>query len=375
MVTRYATMKGHYVDRRFGWDCHGLPIEYEIDKRDKIKSSVEREAIGVKEYNRRCREIVMTYSNEWRNIVGRFGRWIDFDRDYKTMDCNFMESVWWTFKQIYNKGLVYRGSRIMPFSTACNTVLSNFEAGSNYKDVNDPAIIITFPMVEDPNTSFIAWTTTPWTLPSNLALALNPTFTYLKILDEDKQKVYILAESRLKEILKQANIKKHKVLEKIPGKDLVGKSYVPLFKYFEHLKQQKCFTVIGADFVTSDTGTGIVHCAPGFGEDDYQSCVKNGLIEPGKAPVPIDADGKFTEAIPDFKGIYIKEADNTIKDRLKSEGRLVSSGTVIHSYPFCWRSNTPLIYRAFDTWFIKVTDIKEQLIENNKTSAWVPSFV
>jgi isoleucyl-tRNA synthetase len=230
-------MKGHFVDRRFGWDCHGLPIEYEIDKRDNIKSSVEREAIGVKEYNRRCREIVMTYSNEWRNIVGRFGRWIDFDRDYKTMDCNFMESVWWTFKQIYNKGLVYRGSRIMPFSTACNTVLSNFEAGSNYKDVNDPAIIITFPMVEDPNTNFIAWTTTPWTLPSNLALALNPTFTYLKILDEEKQKVYILAESRLKEILKQANIKKHKVLEKIPGKDLVGKSYVPLFNYFEHLKQ------------------------------------------------------------------------------------------------------------------------------------------
>jgi isoleucyl-tRNA synthetase len=209
---------------------------------------------------------------------------------------------------------------------------------------------------------FIAWTTTPWTLPSNLALAINPNFTYVKILDEEKQKTYVLAEPRLKDILKQANIKKHKVLEKFPGQSLVGKRYVPLFKYFEGMKERNCFTVIGADFVTSDAGTGIVHCAPGFGEDDYQACVKSGLIEQGKAPVPIDADGKFTETVSDYKGIYIKDADNQIKERLKAEGRLVSSGTIIHSYPFCWRSNTPLIYRAFDTWFIKVTDIKEQLI-------------
>ena len=168
----------------------------------------------------------------------------------------------------------------MPYSTGCTTVLSNFEAGSNYKDdTKDPAVIITFPLEEDPNTNFIAWTTTPWTLPSNLALALNPNFTYVKIEDEDKKKVYILAESRLKDILKQANIKKHKVLEKIPGKDLVGKSYIPLFNYFINMKERKCFTTVGADFVTSDTGTGIVHCAPGFGEDDYNTCVKNGLID------------------------------------------------------------------------------------------------
>lgn len=262
-------MKGHHVDRRFGWDCHGLPIEYEIDKRDKINSQIEREQIGVKEYNRRCREIVMTYSKEWRHYVGRFGRWIDFDRDYKTMDCNFMESVWWTFKQIFDKGLVYRGSRIMPFSTGCTTVLSNFEAGSNYKDVTDPAIIITFPMVDEPETSFIAWTTTPWTLPSNLALAINPEFTYVKIRDDEKNVVYILAEVRLQYALKQANIKKHTILEKIKGELLVGKKYIPLFNYFEHLKEKNCFQVIGAKFVTSDTGTGIVHCAPGFGEEDY----------------------------------------------------------------------------------------------------------
>jgi isoleucyl-tRNA synthetase len=178
----------------------------------------------------------MKYSTEWRHIVGRFGRWIDFDNDYKTMDNNFMESVWWTFKQIFDKGLVYRGSRVMPFSTGCTTVLSNFEAGSNYKDTNDPAIIITFPLEEEPETSFIAWTTTPWTLPSNLALAINPTFTYVKILDEEKNKTYILAESRLKEVLKQANIKKHKVLEKIPGTQLEGKKYVPLYEYFGDMR-------------------------------------------------------------------------------------------------------------------------------------------
>ncbi len=164
-------------------------------------------------------------------------------------------------------------------------------------------------------------------------------------------------------------------MEKIPGKDLVGKSYQPLFQYFEHFKERKCFTVISGDFVTSDTGTGIVHCAPGFGEDDYRVCVEHGLIEPGKAPVPIDFDGKFYDFISEFKGLYIKDADDKIKELLKHSGRLVSAGTIVHSYPFCWRSNTPLIYRAFDCWFIKVTDIKDQLINNNKNSKWIPSFV
>lgn len=180
-MTRYASMTGHHCTRRFGWDCHGLPIEYEIDKTYNIKSSQEREEIGVTEYNRRCKEIVMKYSKEWEHIIGRFGRWIDFSNDYKTMDKNYMESVWWAFKQIHDKGLVYRGARIMPFSTECNTVLSNFEAGSNYKDAKDPAIFITFPLVDEPDTSLIAWTTTPWTLPSNLAAAVNPEFVYLKV--------------------------------------------------------------------------------------------------------------------------------------------------------------------------------------------------
>jgi len=189
-----------------------------------------------------------------------------------------MESVWWAFKQIFNKGLVYRGSKIMPFSTTCNTVLSNFEAGSNYKDTKDPALYVTFPLVDEPDTNLIAWTTTPWTLPSNLACAVNSEFEYLKIKDEDSGKIYILAESRLKDVLKQTYIKKHTVLEKMKGKDLIGKKYVPLFDYFNYMTENNCFTIIEGKFVTKDAGTGIVHCAPGFGEEDYKACLEMGLI-------------------------------------------------------------------------------------------------
>jgi isoleucyl-tRNA synthetase len=317
----------------------------------------------------------MTYSKEWEAIVGRFGRWIDFENDYKTMDVTYMESVWWAFKQIYDKGLVYRGARIMPFSTACNTVLSNFEAGSNYKDTKDPALFITFPLVDEPGTSLIAWTTTPWTLPSNLACAVNPEFVYLKIRDETTEKIYILAEARLKEVLKQTNIKKHTVLEKVKGKDLVGKQYVPLFDYFKDHAEQGCFTVIDGAFVTKDAGTGVVHCAPGFGEDDYASCLAKGLVEPGKVVMPMDDDGRFTDAVPDYVGQHFKEADPQIIKDLKARGRLVALGTVVHSYPFCWRSQTPLMYRAISTWFIKVTDIKQDLLKNNEDPTWVPAFV
>lgn len=318
---------------------------------------------------------MMTYSKEWEAIVGRFGRWIDFQNDYKTMDRSYMESVWWAFKQIHDKGLVYRGSRIMPFSTACNTVLSNFEAGSNYKDAKDPALFVTFPLVDEPDTSLIAWTTTPWTLPSNLACAVNPAFVYLKIRDEEKGKVYILAEPRLKEVLKQCNIKAHTVLEKLLGKDLVGKRYVPLFDYFAHLSEQRCFTVIAGKFVTEGAGTGIVHCAPGFGEEDFNACLAEGLVQPGKVPMPMDDDGKFLPTVSHYAGLYFKDADPLIMKDLKERGRLVASGTIVHSYPFCWRSQTPLMYRAIDTWFIKVTDIKADLLKNNEDPVWVPAFV
>lgn len=333
--------------------------------------------MGVKEYNRRCREIVMTYSKEWEHIVGRFGRWIDFKNDYKTMDCAYMESIWWTFKQIFDKDLVYRGARIMPFSTACNTVLSNFEAGSNYKDAKDPSVFITFPLVDDPSTQLMAWTTTPWTLPSNLGCAVNPAFDYVKIKDQEKQKVYIVAECRLKEVLKQNKIKKHEVLEKMKGEKLVGLKYVPLFDYFKERGEGdgKCFRVIPGKFVTTDAGTGIVHMAPGFGEEDYKACLEHGLVTPSTVVVPIDDDGRFQAVVTEWAGQYIKDADPHIIKNLKDRERLVSSGVMVHSYPFCWRSETPLIYRAIDTWFIKVTDIKQELLKNNEAPRWVPDNI
>ena len=263
----------------------------------------------------------------------------------------------------------------MPFSPTCNTVLSNFEAGSNYKDTTDPAIFVTFPLVEEPETSLIAWTTTPWTLPSNCAAAVNPEFEYLKIKDEDTNRVLIVAECRLKEVLKQMKIKKHTVVAKMLGKELVGKAYVPLFDCFKHLEAQKCFTIIGGSFVTKDAGTGIVHCAPGFGEEDYNACIKAELVQPGGVPMPMDDDGKFTKQVPQFEGIYFKDADPLIMKDLKERGRMLAAGTVVHSYPFCWRSQSPLMYRAIDTWFIKVTDIKQDLLKNNETPVWVPAFV
>ena len=223
-----------------------------------------------------------------------------------------MESVWWAFKQIFDKNLVYRGSRIMPFSTKCNTVLSNFEAGSNYKDTKDPSIFITLPLVEDPEVNLMAWTTTPWTLPSNLAAAVNPDFVYLKIKDEDKNKIYIVAECRLKETCKQANIKKHTVIEKIKGKELVGKAYIPLFNYFESWKEQKCFTIIPGKFVTKDAGTGVVHCAPGFGEEDYKACLEHKLVQPGKLVMPMNDDGQFLPSVTDYAGMHFKDADPII---------------------------------------------------------------
>ena len=268
-------MKGHYVKRRFGWDCHGLPIEFEIDKQYGIKDSQQREQLGVKKYNELCRGIVQKYATEWRSIIGRFGRWIDFDDDYKTMDPEFMESIWYTFSEMYKKGLVYKSLKIMPYSTGCNTPLSNSEAGSNYKEVSDPAIIVTFPIIGDKDGAcLIAWTTTPWTLPSNLAAAVNPKMDYCKWVNEENGKIYISMKARLQYTTKQAKVKKHKVLQTFKGKELVGVKYEPLFPYFEEKFRPKgCFAVIGADFVTDKSGTGVVHCAPGFGEDDFQAIV------------------------------------------------------------------------------------------------------
>ncbi|WOK99491.1 isoleucine--tRNA ligase, cytoplasmic [Canna indica] len=414
VVTRYQSMNGRHVTRRFGWDCHGLPVEFEIDTKLGIRNRDDVLAMGIANYNEECRSIVTRYVKEWEEVITRTGRWIDFKNDYKTMNIKFMESVWWVFAQLWKKDLVYRGFKVMPYSTGCNTPLSNFEAGLNYKDVSDPAIMVSFPVVGDPhNASFVAWTTTPWTLPSNLALCVNADFVYAKVREKSSGATFIVAESRLSQLpIKKSkseldgttvpakdtsvpNAKSkgttsnkskggvdvgssYELVEKMTGASLVGLKYIPLFDYFEKYSET-AFRVVSDNYVTDDSGTGIVHCAPAFGEDDYRVCVSSGIIKVADLFVAVDADGRFTKEVSDFHGRYVKDADkdivNAVKARFAAKGRLVNNGSIMHSYPFCWRSDTPLLYRAVPSWFVAVEKIKDQLLESNKQTYWVPDYV
>lgn len=376
IVPRWAHMSGYHVERRFGWDCHGLPVEFEIDKMLGIKGPEDVAKMGIKAYNNHCRSIVMKYADEWEKIVGRVGRWADFQNDYKTLYPSFMESVWWVFKQLYTKGFVYHGVKVMPYSSACSTPLSNFESGQNYKDVVDPAVVVSFPLVDEPDVSLLAWTTTPWTLPSNLLCCANPTLEYVKIRDKKTGKQYILMEARL-EVLYKKPADEAEILERFPGKKLEGRHYVPLFDYFADFgKAAGAFVVAVDDYVTAESGTGIVHCAPFFGEDDHRVALKAGVIKKdGKVICPIDLSCRFVEPVHDYVGVYVKDADKDIIKHLKKVDRLVRESTIKHSYPFCWRSDTPLIYRAVPSWFVRVEQYSDKLVESNKGTYWVPDFI
>nr|XP_056709456.1 isoleucine--tRNA ligase, cytoplasmic [Euleptes europaea] len=374
IVTRYAHQSGFHVERRFGWDCHGLPVEYEIDKTLGIKGPEDVAKMGIAEYNNNCRGIVMRYSQEWKASVMRLGRWIDFDNDYKTLYPEFMESVWWVFKQLYDKGLVYRGVKVMPFSTACNTPLSNFESHQNYKDVQDPSVIVSFPLEEDESISLVAWTTTPWTLPSNLALCVNPDLQYVKVKDKNTGKIFILMEARLVSLYKSEN--EYAVLDRFPGISLKGKKYKPLFEYFIKCKENGAFTIVTDSYVKEEEGTGVVHQAPYFGADDYRVCMDFNIIQKDSVPVcPVDASGCFTAEVTDFAGQYVKDADKNIIKALKERGRLIHTSSFKHNYPFCWRSDTPLIYKAVPSWFVRVEHMVDKLLENNAQCYWIPDFV
>eukprot|EP01111_Echinosteliopsis_oligospora_P006899 TRINITY_DN2135_c0_g1_i3.p1 TRINITY_DN2135_c0_g1~~TRINITY_DN2135_c0_g1_i3.p1 ORF type:complete len:1138 (+),score=324.53 TRINITY_DN2135_c0_g1_i3:43-3456(+) len=374
VVTRYAHQTGHHVPRRFGWDCHGLPIEFEIDKIHGIKTRDDVLAMGIPKYNKLCRDIVMKYSTEWEAVVKRLGRWIDMKNNYKTMDLSFMESVWWVFKQMHEKDLVYRGFKVMPYSTSCTTPLSNFEANMAYKEVSDPAVYVSFPL-EGEERALIAWTTTPWTLPSNLALCVNPDMEYTYYHDVQRKKDFIIMTERLAALYKNP-AKDIQVKGTMKGQELAGKKYKPLFNYFLKEAEKGAFTVVTDTYVTAESGTGVVHCAPAFGEDDYRVCVKSGIVVKGADIVcPVDPNGRFTSDVKDFANVYVKDADKEIIQTLKKADRLVQAGSIVHSYPFCWRSDTPLIYKAVPSWFVKVESFKDRLLENNKKSRWVPEFV
>ncbi|PGH37108.1 isoleucine-tRNA ligase [[Emmonsia] crescens] len=376
IIPRYWSMKGRYVERRFGWDTHGVPIEYEIDKALGMSGSEAVEKLGLEKYNAECRAIVMRFAAEWRQTIDRLGRWIDFDNDYKTMDTPYMESLWWIVKQLFDKGMIYRGYKVMPYSTALNTPLSNFEAQQNYKDVQDPAIVVSFPLLDDPQTNLLAWTTTPWTLPSHTSLAAHPDFEYVKIHDVSSGKNYILIESLLKTLYKDPKKAKYQVLERFKGSTMKGWRYQPLFDYFYEEFKDVGFRVLNATYVTADDGVGLVHQAPAFGEEDYNVAVENGVVTDTRLPPnPVDERGCFTSEVRDFAGQPVKVADKAIIKHLKAAGRLVVDAQITHSYPFCWRSDTPLIYRAVPSWFIKIGPIIPQMLEGIEDSYWVPSFV
>ena len=365
VVPRYQTMRGNYVERRFGWDCHGLPVENEMEKQLHLSSKRDIEAYGIDKFNEACRSIVLRYTAEWEKVVNRMGRWVDFRNGYRTMDRSFMESIWWVFKTLWDQGLVYEGYKILPYCPRCATPLSNFEANQGYKDVVDPAITLRFRVKDEENAYFLAWTTTPWTLPSNLALTVGPEIDYVKV--KDGEDFYYLAESRLGAYYRETP----EIVWRGKGSELVGMRYEPLFSYFADLADEGAFQVLGGSFVSTEDGTGIVHTAPGFGEDDNAVCKAAGLPE----VCPIDEECRFTAEVPDYAGRPVKSVDKEIIQRLKEEGKLIHRGQIKHSYPHCWRDDGPLIYRAISTWFVKVEAIKDKMIANNRTINWVPSHL
>ena len=372
VVPRYWSMRGFYVDRRFGWDTHGVPVEFEIEKQENLSGRQDILDMGLEVFNEKCRASVLHYAGEWQTTITRLGRWVDWNRQYRTMDRDFMESVWWVFSELYNKDLVYQGYKVVPYSPRITAVLSNFEANQNYQDVQDPALTVKFKL-KNSSEFLLAWTTTPWTLISNLALAVSPDLTYIKVKEAATGETLILAKDRLKEVFKLKKKQKaeevYEILEEISGEDLVGLSYEPLFPYYKD--EPKAFHVLSGDFVTADSGTGIVHTAPAYGEDDFKVCRDAGL---GLVD-PLDEDAKFKSSIPEYEGQFVKDADKNIMKDLKAQGKVFRQDTIVHSYPMCERTNGPLIYRAIPSWYVAVEKFKDNLISNNQQIRWVPGHL
>ena len=383
IVPRYQAMRGYRVERRFGWDTHGLPVEMEIDKQLGLQSPSDTVAYGVARYNEACRAIVLRYTEEWRKTVERMGRWVDFDNDYKTMDPAFMESVWWVFKTLWDKGLIYRGHKVMPYSWRLGTPLSNFEAGMDYRTVQDPAVTIAFEILTSAEEGatptgtgrhLLAWTTTPWTLPANMGLCVGPDVDYVEATLAGARadgRSYLVAAALAEKVLGA-----HEVVATCKGRDLEGLRYKPLFDCYPDAAADGAYRVVSDTYVTTEDGTGIVHQAPAFGEDDHRVALKWGL------PLrdPVDAEGRFTGDVASVAGGHIvgqhvKDADKALIKDIKDRGSLFAQATLDHEYPYCWRSGTPLIYKAISTWFVRVTSLRERMAELNEQTRWVPAYV
>ena len=385
IIPRFRTMTGHHVPRVFGWDTHGLPAELEAEKQLGITDKGQIEDMGLAKFNEYCAESVLRYTEEWKEYVTRQARWVDFDNGYKTMDPGYMESVMWAFKQLYDKGLIYQGFRVLPYSWAEHTPLSNQETrlDDSYKMRQDPALTVTFPvtgavagsaaestLAAQPllaDAAALAWTTTPWTLPSNLALAVHPDVDYALVRAADGN-VYLMADPLVGTLAKEFG--EHEVVEKLTGSSLEGLTYQPMFDYFAD--EENAFQIILADYVTVEDGTGIVHQAPAFGEDDMESCRKYGI----GVVIPVDMDGKFTSQVPEYQGQLVFDANKDIIRDLKERGRVLRHQTIEHSYPHSWRSGEPLIYMALPSWFVRVTEIRDRMVElNHDEITWLPEHV
>jgi len=380
-IPRYKTMQGYHVPRRWGWDCHGLPLENQIEKELGLATKRDIETLGVATFNEAARKAVLRYSDDWKAIIPRFGRWVDMENDYRTMDATYTESVWWAFNDLHKKGLVYEGFKAMHLCPRCGTTLSNFEVAQGYKDITDISVTVKLELVDEPGTFLLAWTTTPWTLPGNMAAAVHKDMTYVKIVSGNEK--YILAKDRL-EVIKID----YEVEKEFLGSELVGKSYKPPFSYFadHNIKgKEKAWKVYHAPYVTMDSGTGLVHLAPAFGAEDLELAQKEGI------PIVhhVDKDGFFVDAVSDFKGLQAKPKDDpsnssgqahqstdvAVIKYLAGKGLLFAKEKIIHSYPHCWRCDTPLLNYASSSWFVEVTKFKDKLVAENKKINWVPKEV
>lgn len=363
IIPRYKTMKGYKVLRKAGWDTHGLPVELEVEKLLGIDGKPEIEKYGVEPFIASCKKSVWKYKGEWEQMSDRVGYWADMEEPYITYDNNYIESVWWALKRIWEQDLLYKGHKIVPYCPRCGTSLSSHEVAQGYKDVKEPSIYVKFQVKGEKNVYLMAWTTTPWTLPSNVALTINPRETYVKAKCSDE--VYILAEALAPSVLKE----EYEVLEKMDGQSLIGMEYEPLFDFVK--VDKKAFYVAGGDFVTLTDGTGIVHTAPAFGEDD----AKVGRAYDLPFVQMVNEQGNFIEAVTPWKGMFVKDADPKIIEHLEGRNLIYKKLDYEHSYPFCWRCDTHLLYYAMDTWFVKMTAVKDKLLKNNNKINWLPDNI
>ncbi|GJL96690.1 MAG: isoleucine--tRNA ligase [Hyphobacterium sp.] len=371
VIPRFQTMKGKRVERRFGWDTHGLPAELAAEKEIGVSGRKAVLDLGIDKFNDACRTAVLRYTEDWEEYIRRSARWVDMENDYKTLDVSFMESCIWAFKQLYDKGLVYKSYRVVPYSWAVESPLSNFETrlDNSYRMRTDPAVTVAFPLTDGTglleNARVLIWTTTPWTLPSNLAIAVGEDISYA-VMGNGSDKL-VLSANGLEKYKKE--LEGYAKLGEVKGTQLKGLHYTPPFDYF--INQENAFQVLSGDFVVDEDGTAIVHMAPGFGEDDLAACREAGI----GVVVPVDHTGKYTSAVSDYEGMLVFDANKPITQRLKDEGKLIRHDTIDHNYPHCWRTDEPLIYKAVESWYLEVSKFRERMVELNQQIDWTPGHV